>query len=182
MDVIAVYDEKNYNPDWKRCVRKAVRAVILRGDKIALIKCQKEGFYKFPGGGIEEGETRLETLIRETGEEAGLRIKPDSVREFGVMREVRAGLFGEEIFDQTSYYYLADVEDQIMEQDLDKYEEEMGYELVWIRIREAYETNMKIGEEKQYKTTFLLRESHVLKCLLDMEKTAFGLSSKRGGT
>lgn len=31
--MMLMYDEKNYNPDWKRYVRKAVRAVILQGDK-----------------------------------------------------------------------------------------------------------------------------------------------------
>lgn len=164
-----IYDEKNYNPEWERVVRKAVRGIILRGDRIALIKSYKEGFYKFPGGGIEEGETQLETLIREVREEAGLQIIPDSVREFGTMREVRAGLFGEEIFDQTSYFYLADVEEQTIEQDLDKYEEELGYELVWIKICEAYETNMKIEKEKKYQTTFLLRESCVLEYVMNME-------------
>lgn len=91
--MMLLYDEKNYNPDWNRYIRKAVRAVILRGDKLALVKSRREGFYKLSGGGIEEGGTQLETLVRETREEAGLRIIPDTVRELGIMREVLAGLF-----------------------------------------------------------------------------------------
>lgn len=161
---IGVFDEKNYDPDWTRYVREAVRAVIVRGDKIALVRSRSEGFYKFPGGGIEEGETHLDTLVRETAEEAGLEIVPETVREFGMLHEIRKGLYGEEIFDQRSYYYLVDVREGQNEQKLDEYEERLGYELVWENIQKAYDVNMELG--KKYRTTFVIRESYVLERLL----------------
>lgn len=164
MKTIGVFDEKNYDPDWTRYVREAVRAVIVRGDKIALVRSRSEGFYKFPGGGIEEGETHLDTLVRETAEEAGLEIVPETVREFGMLHEIRKGLYGEEIFDQKSYYYLADVREGQNEQKLDEYEERLGYELVWENIQKAYDVNMELG--KKYRTTFVIRESYVLERLL----------------
>ena len=167
MRTIGIFDEKNYDPDWLRTVREAVRAVIIRDGKIALVKSKTEGFYKFPGGGIETGETHLEALTRETREEAGLQIIPETVREFGFMQEIRAGIYGQEIFDQTSYYYLAEVRDEKLEQELDDYEERLGYELVWEDIRRAYESNMRKNVKEHYRTTFLMRESYVLECLLD---------------
>ncbi len=167
MRTIGIFDEKNYDPDWVRTVREAVRAVIIRDGKIALVKSKTEGFYKFPGGGIEAGETHLEALTRETREEAGLQIIPETVREFGFMQEIRAGIYGQEIFDQTSYYYLAEVRDEKLEQELDDYEERLGYELVWEDIRRAYESNMRKNVKEHYRTTFLMRESYVLECLLD---------------
>lgn len=166
MKTIGVFDEKNYNPDWARTVREAVRAVIVRGDRIALVRSRTEGVYKFPGGGIEDGETHLDTLIRETAEEVGLEIIPETVREFGMMHEIRKGLYGEEIFDQRSYYYLADVTEGQMKQKLDEYEERLGYELVWEDIQKAYDVNMELG--KKYQITFGIRESYVLKYLLKL--------------
>ena len=31
-------------------------------------------YYKFPGGGIDDGETKIDALIRETKEDTGLTI------------------------------------------------------------------------------------------------------------
>ena len=81
MKVIAVFDDKDYDENWSRFTRRAVRAVIIKNNRIALVKCEKEGYYKFPGGGIKNGESHLETLIRETSEETGLQIIPDSIKE-----------------------------------------------------------------------------------------------------
>jgi ADP-ribose pyrophosphatase YjhB (NUDIX family) len=53
-------------------------------------------------------------LPRETREETGLDIIPDSIRPFGVTREIRASQFVDKvIFDHTSYYYFADVTDGV---------------------------------------------------------------------
>lgn len=69
--MMLLYDEKNYNPDWNRYIRKAVRAVILRGDKLVLVKSRREGFYKLPGGGIEEGGDAVGDACK--GDEGGSR-------------------------------------------------------------------------------------------------------------
>lgn len=164
MKTIKIFDEKNYDISWERTEREAVRAVILRGNKIALVRSRKEGFYKFPGGGIEADETHFDAVIRETEEETGLQVKPGSVKELGIVWEIRKGLYGEEIFDQKSYYYMAEVLDEVKEQKLDKYEQELGYELVWEDLKKAYEINMELGQK--YETTFIIRESYMLEYLL----------------
>ena len=51
--------------------REAVRGIILNGKKLLMIYSSKDGDYKFPGGGVELGETYEETLVREVKEESG---------------------------------------------------------------------------------------------------------------
>lgn len=53
--------------------RHAVRAVILDEDRILMVQSNK-GDYKFPGGGIEKGESPEEALVREVLEETGYRV------------------------------------------------------------------------------------------------------------
>ena len=50
--------------------RTAIRGVIHYQNKLLMVRT-KEGDYKFPGGGMEEGETDKETLLREITEETG---------------------------------------------------------------------------------------------------------------
>lgn len=49
-------------------------AIIIKDNKILLIHRRREGreYWVFPGGGIEEGETGEETVLREVEEETGL--------------------------------------------------------------------------------------------------------------
>ena len=94
--------------------RPSVRAIILRGGRIAMVHSLKYDYYKFPGGGIEAGESHLEALLREAREEAGLRILPESVREYGVVpraeHEPANGIHAGEydFFTQDNFYYLCD--------------------------------------------------------------------------
>lgn len=160
MQTLAVFDDKNYDPGWSRFSRSAVRAVIRQGGRLALVKCAKEGYYKFPGGGIEPGETQLDALVRETREETGLHIIPESVRPLGMVHEVRRGLYDDEIFDQRSYYYLADVRDERSALELDGYEAELGYALTFENPQAAWEANLRLAAQQE--GTFLRREAHIL--------------------
>lgn len=59
--------------------RVSVRAIIIKDDKIYLMKRLKNGkdmFYSFAGGGIEDGETTSACVIREVKEEFGIDVKP----------------------------------------------------------------------------------------------------------
>ncbi len=173
MKILTVFDDKNYNSQWEKIERCAVRAVIVKNGKIALVKSRKQGYYKFPGGGIEKSETQIQALCRETLEEAGLKIKIDSVRELGMIHEIRKSVFEENvIFDQTSYYYFADADDSPGSVSLDGYEAESGYRLEWADIKTAYDTDMELGD--QYESKFILREAFVLGLLLGIpESPAF---------
>ena len=54
---------------------KKARAVILIGDKVALIR-HKDGGVIIPGGGVEDGETLRQAVVREAMEETGYRVEP----------------------------------------------------------------------------------------------------------
>lgn len=60
-------------------VRKAVRCYLIKDNKVVVTKYKeknkKSGYYDIPGGKIEDGETPVQTAIREMKEETGLNIK-----------------------------------------------------------------------------------------------------------
>ncbi|MBQ3161735.1 MAG: NUDIX domain-containing protein [Oscillospiraceae bacterium] len=164
--------EFDYN-DYDKCIRSyernAVRAIICKGNDIAMVKSDKEGYYKFPGGGIEKNESHIEALIRETLEETGLSIIPESIREYGFTCEKRKSTYDfDEIFIQNSYYYFAEVNDSISELSLDEYEKVLGYHLEFVPPAIAYEANKEIG--KNYYSSFILREAKVLELLINENK------------
>ena len=111
-----------------------------------MIKSDKYGEYKFPGGGIDANETHIDTVIRETKEEAGLHIIPGSIREYGKTLMIQRSFNQDKIFEQESFYYLCEVEtDNYSSQKLDKgYETEYGYKLVYATLDEAITANEKL--------------------------------------
>ncbi len=161
MKLLALFDEKNYKHR-SGIIRKAVRAIILKEGKVALVKSLKENHYKFPGGGIESNESHIDTLIRETKEETGLIIKPHSVKECGFIHEIRTSIYIDDAFEQISYYYFADVEDDVKEQELSTREQDLQYVLEWVDPLVAYNVDYSLGQE--YNNKFLLREA----CVLDL--------------
>ena len=60
-------------------IRKAVRCYLIKDDKVVVTKYKeknkKSGYYDIPGGKIEDGETPVQTAIREMKEETGMDIK-----------------------------------------------------------------------------------------------------------
>lgn len=90
MRTLFCLDMKNYDPAWPRIIRPSVRAIILAGDRLLMVHSLRYDYYKFPGGGMEKGESQIETLIRETREEAGVQVIPGSVEEYGVVHRIQA--------------------------------------------------------------------------------------------
>lgn len=68
-----------------------MRAIICRDGRYAMQQ-NRDGIYKIPGGGVENNESLLDTLCRETLEETGLVVIRDSVREIGDVLELRRDL------------------------------------------------------------------------------------------
>ena len=167
MPVLLVYDDQNYDLHWHRHVRHAVRSIIVRGSTVAMVKSRTKGFYQFPGGGIAPGETHAQALIRETMEEVGLTVIPQTIRPLGIVKEIRASQFAPKtIFDQTSYFYFANVENQVHAQVLEDYEKDLGYTLEWVDMEKARNFNLHLCRTHHYKSKFVLREAEILGLLL----------------
>lgn len=97
MRMLFELDVKNYDGNGRVFRRPSARGIIIKDGKAAMIHSRKYDYYKFPGGGIEAGETREEALAREILEEAGLCVIPGSIREYGQARRIQKGQ-REEIF------------------------------------------------------------------------------------
>ena len=166
MKLLFELDSKNYNLDYNKIYREASRAIIIKDNKIAMVKSLKEGFYKFPGGGIEKGENSINALIREVLEETGLSVKKDSIKEYGYTLENRkSDEFEKCIFSQKSFYYFVSVEDYLLEQRLTEDERELDFVLEWIDLKEVYLINSKIEINKNNR--FIERETKVLSMLIN---------------
>ena len=164
MRLLFEMDAKNYDPAGTVFSRPSVRGIILRGGTVAMVHSLKYDYYKFPGGGIEKGESPVEAVIRETAEEAGLVVLPGTVREYGYVHRVQKGK-RENMFIQDNYYFLCEVQGQAGAQSLDGYEAEERFTLEWVRPRTAIQVNREHdhGAKDQIE---LEREAKVLERLI----------------
>ena len=102
----------------------------------------KYDYYEFPGGGIEKDESMIDCLIRETKEEAGLIIKPESIKEFGYVHRIHKDKYDNELtFVQDNYYYLCDVEDIMISQSLSEKEKDERFVLELVDINTVINVN-----------------------------------------
>ena len=146
--------------------RPSARAVILRDGKVAMVHSRRFGYYKFPGGGIEAGETPEEAMIRETREETGLTVRRESVRPYGrVHRVQRSDRDPTERFVQDNYYYLCGAEEETVAQALDAYEAGEGYTLEFVDPATAIARNRRV-KDSPYSPLMFEREARVLEMLL----------------
>ena len=121
--------------------REAVRGIILRESKLLMVHSTIVGDYKFPGGGIDVNETHSEALAREIREECGA-VLSEFGPAFGKVIEYDMPIEAEyEVFKMTSYYYECQVHAGFMEQKLDQYECDLGFEPVWVEIETALREN-----------------------------------------
>ena len=146
--------------------RPSARAVILRDGKVAMVHSLRFGYYKFPGGGIEAGETPEEAMIRETSEETGLTVRRESVRPYGrVHRVQRSDRDPTERFVQDNYYFLCRADGDPGIQALDDYEAGEGFSLAFVTPEEAIRANRRAPESCD--PVMLEREARVLILLLE---------------
>ena len=156
--------------DYAECprsfVRNSARSIIIRNGQVAMVHSLKYDYYKFPGGGIEAGENPLEAMIRETREEAGLTVIPDSVKEYGLVHRIqKSDSDPAECFVQDNYYYLCDAQDETVSQDLDSYESGEGYRLEFMDPQSAIQRNRNV-KSSPYNGLMFEREARILEMLI----------------
>ena len=164
MRLLFTLDRGDYQEGGKVYSRPSARAIVIREGRVAMVHSRKFDHYKFPGGGIEPGESREAALQREAREEAGLVLDPQSIRPYGFVHRIERG-DAEPIFLQDNFYYLASVA-ALVPQELDGYEAEEGYTLRWVEPGEAIQKNKALTSVYKRKYhTMLLREALVLERL-----------------
>ena len=161
-----IHRKPDINLQGRTIYRTAVRGVILRGQKLLLIHSSTVGDYKFPGGGVEEGETHAQTLEREIREECGASLL-NIGNEIGAVIEYDIPAEKEfDAFKMTSHYYQCEVGDEFGVQNLEGYEQELGFDPVWINIKEAIARNKSLLAMK-VPPMWLGREIFVLEYILN---------------
>ena len=167
MKLLFEMDLKDYDGCTSTWERHSARSIIIRDGKVAMVHSVKYDFYKFPGGGIEQGEEPVQAMIRETREESGLVVIPETIREYGYVHRIQRSDDNPDVcFIQDNFYYLCDAEQNLSAQDLDAYEMEEGYRLVWADPKLAIQKNRAVADSPYHPIMFE-REARVLELLTE---------------
>ncbi len=166
MRLLFEMDKKDYDNCTHSFVRNSARSIIISNKKLAMIHSLKYDYYKFPGGGIESGEDPIAAMVRETREEAGLVVKPETVKEYGYVHRIQKGDKDDtECFIQDNYYYLCEVEDETVAQCLDNYESQENYVLEYIDPQIAVMKNRSVSQSP-YNPMMFERDAKVIEILI----------------
>lgn len=165
MRILFEIDTKDYDINGTTVNRPSARGVIIRDGKVAMVHSLKYDYYKFPGGGIEKDEEKTQALIREVMEETGLKVMPETIKEYGMVHRIQKGDY-EDVFIQDNYYYLCETENEIGLQSLDEYEKDEKFTLKFVSPEYAINVNKKC---KIVKADLIMvnREIKVLEILME---------------
>ncbi len=165
MRMLFEMDKKDYSACSHAFRRDSSRSIIIRGGRVAMVHSLQYDYYKFPGGGIEAGEDPVTAMIRETREEAGLIVVPETIQEYGMVHRIqKSDTDDTECFVQDNYYYLCEAEEELVAQDLDAYEAKEAYRLEYVEPATAIRKNRHV-QESPYSNLMFEREARVLELL-----------------
>ena len=165
MRLLFEIDTKDYDLNGVAFIRHSARCINIKNGLVAMVHSIKYDYYKFPGGGIEEGESEENAMIRETKEESGLVVIPESVKEYGYVHRIQKSDYDDaDYFVQDNYYFLCDVEETIYSQDLDDYEADERFTLEYVEPDKAIYVNRNVNHGPKDQT-MLEREARVLELL-----------------
>ena len=141
--------------------RTAVRGVIHYQNKILMVQTNR-GDYKFPGGGMEEGETEKETLLREITEETGytdihIGVKIGETFEQNIDTEDPESYFQM----KSCYYECWLMSDKRAPGVQDDYEEKLGFHGTFVTVEEAYQSNLSLLKREQKKMHDFLQKAYI---------------------
>jgi len=161
-----IFRDKDVDTFGKTVHREAVRAVTFREKSLLMIYSPVNGDYKFPGGGVGKNESPEDALKREVREECGARLVR-ILQEIGCIVEYSFPIEHDyDVFKMTSSYYLCEFDSVLEEQRLDPYEEELGFQPVWVDIATAIQTNKAILQARDKKPPrWTAREAFMLEYL-----------------
>lgn len=113
------------------CVR-----ILMQNDKgeICAIKSEKYGYMQLPGGGIDEGESIIEALRRETEEETGFSIK--TIKPIGYTLEKREDVRNTHNWDRDISYVFSALPDKEVGTKYMEDEIAEGFKPIWIKLED----------------------------------------------
>lgn len=170
MKTLKTYEHDDYkkieNP--KLYKRIAARGVILKGDEILLIYTKRYNDYSLPGGGVDEGESLTDGLLRELAEETGAK----NIRilgELGCYEEYRPTYYdGYDLMHMLSYCYVCDADYELGDAEPEEYEVNNGSVPVWVNIHKAIEYNNDvINKNENTMGLSIRRETFLLEYIKD---------------
>lgn len=160
------FDLKNYQEDGACGKQAAARGIARRGGKYLMV-VGSNGAFRFPGGGVEQGESLADAMCREVKEESGYSVRQGSAKPYAVVHERRKGLISD-ILEMESTYFLCEAEGSGGEQSLDIGEAEDGLRPVWMDLQEALAVNRRLLVNAGWKATpRVMREILVMEQLLE---------------
>lgn len=167
MRLLHIMDSDDYENCTRLAVRNSARAIIVSDGMVALIHSRSRNYYKLPGGGIEKGESKEDSLIRETLEETGLQVIPETISELGYIHRIkRSRKYEDECFIQNNYYYFCEVRDGVSEPRYDEGELSEDFIPEFVDPRLALEVNSRIGENDPL-YEMVSRENFILELLIE---------------
>ena len=138
-------------------IREAARAVVVdENGRVALLKVGKHSYHKLPGGGIDEGEDKIEALSREFIEEIGC--DANVIAELGAIVELR----DKWELKQTSYCYLAKQFGPISEPEFTPEEIADGFSVVWVDSVDIAITLLENDRPTNYEGLFIQKRDLTL--------------------
>lgn len=164
-DVVQGYTEES-SGEYR--VRHAARAVLYDQDgRVALLFASVRGYYKLPGGGVEDGEDMRLALARELMEEVGA--EAEVYGEIGRVEEWRVS--SESRMHQISDAYLARVSGAIGQPDFTDKEIADGFEVFWADdIDQAIRLVSGTIDHAAHEVRFMsLREKTILEAAKDRQ-------------
>ena len=167
MRMLFEIDKKDYTPGGTMRVRPSARAIIIDHDKIGMIYSKQFNYYKFPGGGIVDGEDNIAALVREVLEETGHSVIEESIQEYGQVRRIHKGE-DVDIFMQDNYYFFCQINNHDEQQNLDAYEADEGFTFQFVEPQVVVCTNEEtIPKLSAFRQAMLERESRVTEMLMN---------------
>ncbi len=134
----------------KYSLRTAARAIVFNSDnEIALLNAKKYKFHKLPGGGVEKGESIVNTLKRELQEEIGCKVK--ITKEIGKIIEIKNKYSQKQI----SYCSIANVLSKGNSNLTREEKENLGIGVEWIALNKAIQL-LKKDKPKDYTARFIV--------------------------
>lgn len=163
----------HYHPEIKTLENKSIftrlatRSIAVQGDSILLLYTERYEDYSLPGGGLDDGEDKIEGMMRELSEETGAQ-DIRNIKAFGAYEEYRPWHKPDyDIQHMISYCYLCDIDKELGMSNLESYEKKNGMKAVWINIHEAIKHNKKTMATSDKKGMSIERETYLLKLIAE---------------